>query len=425
MRTVVQVEDLSKRYQLGVLGASTFTEGARRWIRGLFRKTNPAEGSERDLWALEDINFSVGRGEVFGIIGANGAGKSTLLKILSRITAPTSGCVRLRGRTGTLLEVGTGFHQELTGRENVYLNGAVLGMKRREIAAKFDEIVEFAGVARFIDTPVKRYSSGMKVRLGFAVAAHLDPEILIIDEVLAVGDVAFQKKCIGKMNEVAGQGRTVLFVSHNMAAVSNLCQRTMLLQGGRVKLIDDTEVAVAEYLREGVRESDAVPLSDRKDRRGDGTMRFTSFRAVDPESGRAVDTAIAGKDLVLELGYELEGGESLDTRNIIASIQIFSSDGRLMTMLENVVTGDVFPTLDEEGYLYCRISRLPLTPGRYRIDLALHLNMGHRVFDYVSGAATLEIVDGDFFGTGRTNSFGNQGVYVHHRWGLSMDELHG
>ncbi len=240
--TVIQVERLSKRYRLGTIGTGTLSHDLNRWWARVRGRPDPAakigQGRKADdedfVWALRDVSFEVNRGEVLGIIGRNGAGKSTLLKILSRVTAPTAGEVRIRGRIASLLEVGTGFHPELTGRENIFLNGAILGMNKAEILRKFDEIVAFSEVEKFIDTPVKRYSSGMYVRLAFAVAAHLEPEILIVDEVLAVGDAEFQKKCLGKMGEAAGRGRTVLFVSHNMHAISELCTRVILMEGGRI-----------------------------------------------------------------------------------------------------------------------------------------------------------------------------------------------
>ena len=245
-RPIIEVRNLSKRYQLGAIGATSLREEASRlWdrLRGI------SYPDSKEFWALRDVSFDVQPGEVVGVIGRNGAGKSTLLKILSRITEPTSGTAKLRGRVASLLEVGTGFHPELTGRENVFLNGAILGMSRAEVRKKFDEIVAFAEVEQFIDTPVKRYSSGMYVRLAFAVAAHLEPEILIIDEVLAVGDQPFQDKCLGKIRAVAGGGRTVIFVSHNMVATQSLCSRALLFGAGRVEFDGPPVEAVASYLR--------------------------------------------------------------------------------------------------------------------------------------------------------------------------------
>jgi lipopolysaccharide transport system ATP-binding protein len=259
--TVISIENLSKSYQLGVIGTGTFTGDLQRWWASLRGQPDPFlkidqfghSRAAETLWALKDVSFRVERGEAVGLIGHNGAGKSTLLKVLSRVTAPTSGLVKIKGRIASLLEVGTGFHPDLTGRENIYVNGAILGMDRRETARKFDEIVDFSGVEKFIDTPVKRYSSGMYVRLAFAVAAHLEPDILIVDEVLAVGDAEFQKKCLGKMTEAARGGRTVLFVSHNMDAIEKLCARVLLFQAGRVT-IDNTKVrwVIDNYLSVGV-----------------------------------------------------------------------------------------------------------------------------------------------------------------------------
>ncbi|MBS7255472.1 ABC transporter ATP-binding protein [Flavobacterium branchiicola] len=257
---ILKAENISKQYRLGQVGTGTLSHDLNRWWHEIRGKENPylkigdvndrsIKGDSEYVWAIQDINFEVERGEVLGIIGKNGAGKSTLLKILSKVTAPTTGSIKSRGRIASLLEVGTGFHGEMTGRENIFLNGAILGMTKKEIASKLDEIIEFSGCERYIDTPVKRYSSGMTVRLAFAVAAFLEPEILVIDEVLAVGDAEFQKKAIGKMQEISkGGGRTVLFVSHNMAAVKSLCTRGIVLENGKVTLIDEIDKAIFYYL---------------------------------------------------------------------------------------------------------------------------------------------------------------------------------
>lgn len=265
-RIAIEFENISKQYALGSIGTGTLSRDLNRWWARIRGKEDPylRIGEENDrskkavgdfVWALKDINFSVEEGEVLGIIGKNGAGKSTLLKILSRVTSPTTGCIRAKGRIASLLEVGTGFHPEMTGRENIYMNGSIMGMTRAEITRKLDEIVDFAGVEKYIDTPVKRYSSGMTVRLGFAIAAHLEPEILVVDEVLAVGDAEFQKKAIGKMQDVAkGEGRTVLFVSHNMAAVRSLCSRGIILENGRVAYTGEIGIVISEYLKNDMKE---------------------------------------------------------------------------------------------------------------------------------------------------------------------------
>ncbi|HEY1047333.1 MAG TPA: polysaccharide ABC transporter ATP-binding protein [Bacteroidia bacterium] len=258
-KIVIKAENVSKQYRLGSIGTKTLANDFKRWMYQLRGKEDPflkigeandrsKKGSSEYVWALKDINFEVEQGEVIGIIGKNGAGKSTLLKILSRVTSPTTGQIKINGRMASLLEVGTGFHPELTGKENVFLNGAIMGMSKSEIKSKFDEIIDFSGVERYIDTPVKRYSSGMYVRLAFAVAAHLEPEILIVDEVLAVGDAEFQKKCLGKMKDVSGQGRTVLFVSHNMGAIQSLCNKSIYLKHGTIQQSGPTDKIIQHYL---------------------------------------------------------------------------------------------------------------------------------------------------------------------------------
>jgi lipopolysaccharide transport system ATP-binding protein len=306
--TVIQVNSVSKRYRLGMVGTGTLSHDLNRWWAQLRGRPDPTrkideiqkaetrkqkpEHSEKEIlrddemWALKDVSFEVKRGEVLGIIGRNGAGKSTLLKILSRVTAPTSGEIRIKGRIASLLEVGTGFHPELTGRENIFLNGAILGMQKKEIASKFDEIVAFAELDKFVDTPVKRYSSGMYVRLAFAVAAHLEPEILLIDEVLAVGDASFQKKCLGKMGEVAQHGRTILFISHNMVAVRGLCQKVICLDSGRIHKQGDSSSVINDYLQTGITAVMEKRWDDRESAPGNEKVRlmFACVRKETPES---------------------------------------------------------------------------------------------------------------------------------------------
>ena len=311
---VLKVEELSKQYRLGYVGRGTLYEDLNRWwsiIRGQgdpylkIGDTNDRSqaGDSAYVWALRDINFEVQQGEVLGIVGRNGAGKSTLLKILSRVTAPTVGSVKLKGRVGSLLEVGTGFHSELTGRENIFLNGTILGMTKKEVARKLDEIVEFAGVARYLDTPVKRYSSGMTVRLGFAIAAHLEPEILIVDEVLAVGDDEFQRRCIGKMNEVSQEsGRTILFVSHNMGSVRKLCTRCLMLANGQMALNDTTDKVVAHYLAGG--RGAGAGRSKIVFKKKDGPIQLQSARLLS-ETIRDQKFAYCGDPLSIRLQYHL------------------------------------------------------------------------------------------------------------------------
>ncbi len=305
--SIVTIENLSKRYVIGHQRANddglrhALEEAVRapwKWLRPTRQQRS---ATQEEFWALRDVNLQVEQGEVVGIIGRNGAGKSTLLKILSRITEPTHGRIRMRGRTASLLEVGTGFHQELTGRENIFLNGAILGMSRAEIKRKFDEIVDFAEVEKFLDTPVKRYSSGMYVRLAFAVAAHLEPEILIVDEVLAVGDADFQKKCLDKMDDAGHAGRTLFFVSHNMQAVTRLCQRCVLLQDGMVKLDGPTHQVASAYLSSGRETPAAREWSELSKAPGDEVVRLCAVR-VRSEHGELVDTV----DIRRPVGIELE-----------------------------------------------------------------------------------------------------------------------
>ena len=311
--TVISIENVSKSYRLGAIGTGTFRGDLKRWWARQRGKPDPfqiigeADHGNRQgetIWALKDINLQVQQGEALGIIGRNGAGKSTLLKILSDVTAPTSGEVKIKGRIASLLEVGTGFHPDLTGRENTYLNGAILGMSRAEVNRKFDEIVDFSGIEKFIDTPVKRYSSGMYVRLAFAVAAHLEPEILIVDEVLAVGDAEFQKKCLGKMGDVAKEGRTVLFVSHNMVAVQSLCQRAIWLDAGQLKEQGDVSQIVANYLQSGQVKDNANERlwSDMAEAPGNETVRLHRI-SVQPEEGKPGDMIGMQMPLRIEVEY--------------------------------------------------------------------------------------------------------------------------
>ncbi len=370
----------------------------------------PAPPAQEDFWALRDVSFEVRRGEVVGIIGRNGAGKSTLLKILSRITEPTQGRITLRGRVASLLEVGTGFHPELTGRENIFLNGAILGMHRAEIKKKFDEIVAFAEVEKFLDTPVKRYSSGMYVRLAFAVAAHLEPEILIVDEVLAVGDAQFQKKCLGKMGEVARAGRTVLFVSHNMGVVQNLCRRGLLLDQGRVVLNGTADEAVRHYLTSLTSEFGGS-LAGRRDREGNGALRFKRLFALSSTRGET-DTVCTGEEVTLVAEYETDDGRSL--RNVSVSMPCFDHMGRHVFMCWTRLTGSDFTSVADVGRFQSRIKRLPLMPGRYSFNLWCEVN--GVLADWVRDAGVLNVVEGDFFGTGYLAPSAHGGVVVDHEW---------
>lgn len=373
---------------------------------------NSNAGSVTDLWALEDISFEIQPGEVVGIVGRNGAGKSTLLKVLARITEPTRGRVEIFGRVGSLLEVGTGFHPELSGRENIFLNGSILGMSRKEIERKFDEIVAFAELERFIDTPVKRYSSGMYVRLAFAVAAHLEPEILLVDEVLAVGDAAFQKKCLGKMSDVARHGRTVIFVSHNTAAMLNLCDRGILIDRGRIVADAPIEPVIQQYLK-GLRTVTPWDLSTFEDRQGKGRVRFTRVRFED-DQGNIVEHGVSGRPLVIALDYHAESGQPLP--NCRASVTFFDGLGQVLFNCSSELVIQDPITLKPEGTLRCLIPQLPLSQNQYLLTLFLEVN--HEVEDWILNAVELDVIDGDFYGTGRLYPDGwrGKGVLVPHQW---------
>ena len=419
----IRVEGLSKQYRIGGPQASykTLRESvvgaARAPIRraGRLLRGEAATDHQETIWALKDVSFEVKHGEVLGIIGRNGAGKSTLLKVLSRITAPTEGTVDLYGRVGSLLEVGTGFHPELTGRENIYLNGAILGMKRAEIDQKFDEIVAFAELEKFLDTPVKHYSSGMYVRLAFAVAAHLDPEILLVDEVLAVGDAAFQKKCLGKMGEVAGEGRTVLFVSHNMGAVENLCSRSLLLSRGSNVLDGSSQSVVDYYLTNLLPYSiDDVTLAERTDRSGNGRVRLTSFHIEDPD-GNKLAVARSGMDVVFAFGFQCPERNASMTRNVDMGFSLHSDRGQTLVVLYSSYVGQAFETIPHEGIFRACIQRLPLSKGHYRVGARVTAN-GEEADWPRDGVGYLEVEGGDYYGTGREGLAGNVPFLMDGSW---------
>lgn len=356
------------------------------------------EGDEvEEFWALKDVSFEVRRGEVVGIIGRNGAGKSTLLKILSRVTEPTCGRVTMNGRVASLLEVGTGFHPELTGQENIFLNGAILGMSQREIRKKFDEIVAFAEIERFLDTPVKRYSSGMYVRLAFSVAAHLEPEILVIDEVLAVGDLAFQKRCLGKMREATSkEGRTVLFVSHNMAAVEGLCDRAVHLRAGRCISQGHPRDILREYSYQVSAIVDAS-LQERADRQGSGELRFVSL-SLEGADGSCVPLFRCGEKAVLS--YVVENTTRKALRNVRVATSIDDQFGRHITSLDSNVLNENIRVLEPgRTRVQITIPKMPLCPGRY--NLTLWSSANETVADWIKDAASFDVEGGDYFGTGR------------------------
>lgn len=364
----------------------------------------------QDFWALRDVSFEIAEGTVFGIIGANGAGKSTLLKILSGITDPTTGSAELRGRVGSLLEVGTGFHPDLSGRDNVYLNGTILGMKRNEIRRRFDEIVEFAGVESFIDVPVKWYSSGMYVRLAFAVAAHLDPEILIVDEVLSVGDLAFQRKCLGRIDEIAHGGRTVVFVSHNLTSVASLCSEGCMLERGRLVVQGPIERVIEQYVASTRREAQTA-LRERRDREGDGKLRFVGIDIGTP-LGRA---PVVGEELVVDLFYEAPA----PVKNVMVGIAVYGVMGEPLFVVSSAIRGTEFGQAPREGVFRCRIPRLPLSPGSYAMNIYAEVN--GVVADWIQNAADFEVLEGDFFQSGRLPPTSHGQFIVDHSWELDRE----
>jgi lipopolysaccharide transport system ATP-binding protein len=411
MQPAIIVDAISKRYSLG---ARVGRPGQLREALLNVLGRRHADDDATTLWALRDVSFSVPPGEVVGLVGRNGAGKSTLLKVVARITHPTSGAVRVNGRISSLLEVGTGFHEELTGRENVFLNGSILGMTRKQIAARFDEIVAFSGVERFIDTPIKRYSSGMRLRLGFAVAAHLQSDILIVDEVLAVGDAEFQKKCLAAMSDLHQHGRTVLFVSHNMAAVENLCSRAVWIDGGRVRMDGPTADVITAYMASySDAEAGDLDLSRIQHRRGSGEARFTGVRFLTP-AGEHKGVIRSGDPLVIQLSYEAQ--KRIDAPHF--GVSIHSETGAQITDTSTWAVGLDTPHLGPgRGTVTLSIDQLPLMPGRYFLSFWLEA-LGKVCFDGLDHCCKLDVEVADIYGSGRgiAKQFGL--VFLPCRWSV-------
>jgi ABC-type polysaccharide/polyol phosphate transport system ATPase subunit len=388
MRMVIEVENLSKKFRLQTrqtLGSGTLRDALAGVFKNKFRER--AEKAD-DFWALRDVSFAVEQGATLGIIGANGAGKSTLLKILSRITRPTSGQAVLRGRVGSLLEVGTGFHPELSGRENIFLNGAVLGMMRREIERKFDEIVAFSDLEQFLEMPVKHYSSGMYMRLAFAVAAHMEPEILIVDEVLAVGDAAFQKKCLGKMNEVAAEGRTILFVSHNAAALHRLCKTAVYLERGRVKNYGAINAVLAEYYAD-VEKNNAFAAADRQDADSvpEGAARFVNWRLVDASTHQP-HTIYSRETATFE--FTLVSKHSSPGVNFMMFVRDVQDQN--LVIAHNLLGGVGSTELKRGVYKIRWRVPLPLKAGNYKVLTEIHSDRGEGTFDVWEAAPQLNVL---------------------------------
>ncbi|HCT85809.1 MAG: ABC transporter ATP-binding protein [Candidatus Margulisiibacteriota bacterium] len=421
MDAVVKVENLSKSYILShqpgkryVALRDVISEKTKK-ITGrilhpflAFKELKPLH---EEFWALNDVSFNIRQGDRVGIIGRNGAGKSTLLKILSRITEPTKGHISIKGSVASLLEVGTGFHPELTGRENIFLNGAILGMKRTEIKKKFDEIVAFAEIEKFLDTPVKRYSSGMYVRLAFAVAAHLEPEILVVDEVLAVGDSQFQKKCLGKMEDVsAKEGRTVLFVSHNMVALQSLCNKGLLLLNGRVAFDGASKDAIQKYLQEFNKKS-VLDLSSRCDREGNQAVKITNIKFYNDLTGDRVDVLVSGMPVLIEVEYFCQNSKKVKSFDI--SISFWTQMQTFLFACRSSAVGVDF-RLIEKGKIYCKIQKWPLNAGIYKYNIYTEANgiMSDRIVD----VEDLNVESGDYYQTGKLPAAHLQGVFIDHQW---------
>jgi lipopolysaccharide transport system ATP-binding protein len=416
-KLALKVEQLGKNYRIGERQAryktlrESMTATGAAWLRTargcLSRDVRQPRKEPNTFWALRNVSFEVKHGDVVGIIGRNGAGKSTLLKILSRITKPTEGTVRIRGRVGSLLEVGTGFHPELTGRENIYMNGSILGMAKSDIERKFDEIVAFAEVEKFLDTPVKRYSSGMQLRLGFSVAAHLEPEVLVVDEVLAVGDASFQRKCLGKMSEVARQDRTILFVSHNHSAVRSLCTRGILLDGGNVVVDSTAAEAIDVYLR--MLESKATSdLRSRKDRRGEGIVRFVSLATLNEMEG---PTLYVGQPAEFRFGFEGAPG------HCSLAFTIYDNMGGAVVHFNSAAKApqDQWRAeIQSRREVACVLDSLPLMPGRYSINVVLQKD--GVLQDHLTAATFFDVEPGIFDNRNYVCSNGYGSVCMSHRW---------
>jgi lipopolysaccharide transport system ATP-binding protein len=393
--TVIKVENVSKKYRLGNIGTGTFYADLNRWFAKVRGKEDPSSkidpnliyntsNSNSNFWALNNVSFEVKKGEVFGVIGKNGAGKSTLLKILSRVTLPTEGFIKAKGRIASLLEVGTGFHPELTGKENVYMNGTLMGMTKAEVSAKFDEIVEFSGIDKYINTPVKRYSTGMYVRLAFSVAAHLEPEILVVDEVLAVGDLEFQEKCLGKMKDVSGRGRTVIFVSHNMAAVKSLCTRAMLLKSGCIQHIGNTQDVVYKYISENTSGSSNGVINETAKRVGTGESKFT-YIAIKNSENRETTQLFYREPIKVVFKMNVH----CKIPNGIIWLRIYGSDGTELILSESPKEGE---NLDVGEAIYEVTIPTILLPGEYYLTPSIYWS-GNAVIDEVEKATSFKVIN--------------------------------
>lgn len=380
-------------------------------IEGLSKEYSISKGKEK-FWALKDINLEIKEGKVMGLIGPNGAGKSTLLKILGKITYPSKGHAILNGSLASLLEVGTGFHPELSGRENIFLNGSILGMSKTDIKKEMDEIVDFSGVGKFLDTPVKHYSSGMYVRLAFSVAAHLRSDILLIDEVLAVGDAQFQKKCLAKMSSTTrDENRTVVFVSHNMSIARNLCDEIAYIEQGELQMIGDSQKVTDHYLKSLHGKSLDLPLKDRKDRSGTGEVLFEEIDLFDPKTNRS-KTLICGESAEFKVDYASMKNEKIG--DLVLHLNVFNDDGNYLASFSNQLVNVPYKNLEAKGTVHCAIPKLSLMPGNYYIKASLFVN-GQRS-DIVDRAINFEVLEGDYFGSGSFYKKRVPGIFLEQNW---------
>ncbi len=411
--TIIKAEGLSKHYLLNKNATPKSDTLFGNFIEGLKNIKNITQKKEtEDFWALNDVSFEIQKGDRVGIIGRNGAGKSTLLKILSRITPPTKGRIEYSGRMASLLEVGTGFHGDLSGRENIYLNGSILGMTKHEIDRKFDEIVAFAEIEKFLDTPVKRYSSGMYVRLAFAVAANLESDILIVDEVLAVGDAAFQKKCLGKMNEVSkSDGKTILFVSHQLNTLQALCNKGIVLSKGEVSLnVSSSELAIKHYMLLA-NQTARTSIYDRLDREGEGKIKVTDIKFSNSNK-QDIEELITGQQLFIHISYQCIN--TFIGQKISVALAFYGDDGILYTVVNSENTGVVYDNVRGSGELVCSINKLPLMEGNYFINVSINENGITQ--DWVQEATTISVIAGDFYGTGKINPTSHKSILIDNTW---------
>lgn len=420
----IRVQGVSKKYEI-LKGTRSSPGDSRSWkgrLRSCFGIGPGVRMVKETFWALKDVSFEVKKGEVLGVIGHNGAGKSTLLKVLSRITEPTSGRAEIYGRVSSLLEVGTGFHNELSGRENIYLNAALLGMKSRDISKKLDQIVDFSGVEQFIDTPVKKYSSGMYVRLAFAVAAHLEPDILIVDEVLSVGDASFQQKCLGKMEEVSRSGRTVLVVSHNLETIENLCRSAILLHHGVIEKQGDTKSIVDLYARKAETLT-SIPLRERKDRRGTGAIFVPNLEILDRHE-HPVQVVRSGSEVIFRVHYEATIAKKF--KRCQASVSVHTAHGAPYFLCSTDLSSASQLDLEGKGYIDFIVPEMPIS--KTICHLAVYLECNGEILDWVDNAVKMVVINGDFYktGTGRVAHSGWEGlgVLVKHHWRLGSPSTH-